>query len=88
MEIYFSGEGHVQMRPCWFRLVWIEKSSMDILAKDNGAFRVSILVIGSNNYGAANKVSLLGSRGIQLQRSKFGLALGLKFLIARGYSVK
>ena len=39
---------------------------MDVLAKDNGAFRFSMLVVGSNNYGVANKVSLVGSRGIQL----------------------
>ena len=50
---------------------------MDVLAKENGAFRFSILLIGSNNYGVANMVSLVGSHGIQLQRSKFGLALGL-----------
>ena len=61
---------------------------MDVLAKENGAFRFSILLIGSNNYGVANMVSLVGSHGIQLQRSKFGLALGLQFLIARRYSVK
>ena len=64
------------------------KLSMNVLAKDNGAFRVSILVIVLNKYGGANKISLVGSHGTQLQRSKFGLALGLQYLIAREYSVK
>ena len=61
---------------------------MDVPAKDNDVFMVYALVLGSNTYGVANKVSVTGSHGVQLQRSKFGLALGLQFLIARGYSVK
>ena len=61
---------------------------MDVPAKIDGVFMIDALVLSLNRYGVANKVSVVGSHGIQLPRRKLGLALGLQLFIARGYAVK
>ena len=61
---------------------------MDILAEGNVIFRVSVLVLGADNYRVANEITVMVIYKTLLQGRQFGSAMGLYFLMARGYLAK